>query len=124
MKIAPIVLVLLVLAIPATADIPFASSIHLNPSGGADVDLGFFFDSLSPYGHWMQTPAYGWAFVPDVATTNWRPYTDGQWLNTDAGWTWLSNEPFGWATYHYGSWDLNPDYGWMWVPGDQWAPAW
>jgi hypothetical protein len=123
MKIAPIALVLLVLAIPATADIPFATSIHLNPSGGADVDLGFFFDSLSPYGHWVQTPAYGWAFVPAVATTNWRPYTDGQWLYTDAGWTWLSDEPFGWATYHYGSWDLNPDYGWMWVPGYQWAPA-
>ncbi|MES1240165.1 MAG: DUF6600 domain-containing protein [Acidobacteriota bacterium] len=124
MKIAPIALVLLVLAIPATADIPFASSIHPNPAGGADVDLGFFFDSLSPYGNWVQTPAYGWAFVPDVATTTWRPYTDGQWLYTDAGWTWLSEEPFGWATYHYGRWDLNPDYGWMWVPGDQWAPAW
>lgn len=123
MKIAPIALVLLVLAIPATADIPLATSIHLNPSGGADIDLGFFFDSLSPYGRWVQTPAYDWAFVPDVATTTWRPYTDGQWLSTDAGWTWLSNEPFGWATYHYGSWDLNPDYGWMWVPGYQWAPA-
>lgn len=122
MKIAA--LVLLVLAIPATADIPFAPSIHLNPSGGADIDLGFFFDSLSPYGRWVQTPAYDWAFVPDVATTTWRPYTDGQWLYTDAGWTWLSDEPFGWATYHYGSWDLNPDYGWMWVPGYQWAPAW
>jgi hypothetical protein len=123
MKIAPIALVLLALAIPATADIPFAPSIHLNPSGGADIDLGFFFDSLSPYGRWVQTPAYDWAFVPTVATKTWRPYTDGQWRYTDAGWTWLSDEPFGWATYHYGSWDLDPDYGWMWVPGYQWAPA-
>ncbi len=123
MKIAPFVLLLLALAIPANAGIPFSSSIHPNRVGGADVDLGFFFDSLSPYGNWVETPAYGWAFVPDVATTDWRPYTDGQWLYTDAGWTWMSEEPFGWATYHYGSWNLDQDYGWMWVPGYQWAPA-
>lgn len=123
MKTTLIALVLLTLAVPAAADIPMAASIRVNPSGGSDIDRGFFFDSLSPYGNWVETPAYGWSFVPTVAPT-WRPYTDGQWLYTDSGWTWLSDEPFGWATYHYGRWDLNPDYGWMWVPGDQWAPAW
>lgn len=123
MKATRIALLLVALAIPAAADIPFASSIHLNPSGAPSVDLGFFFDSLSPYGNWVETPAHGWAFAPTVAST-WRPYSDGQWIQSDAGWTWLTDEPFGWATYHYGRWDLNPDYGWLWVPGDQWAPAW
>jgi hypothetical protein len=54
----------------------------------------------------------------------WRPYTDGQWALTDMGWTWMSDEPFGWATYHYGRWVLDPVYGWLWIPGDEWAPAW
>jgi hypothetical protein len=37
---------------------------------------------------------------------------------------WQSNEPFGWATYHYGSWDWDRRIGWYWVPGYRWAPAW
>ena len=40
------------------------------------------------------------------------------------GWTWVSNEPFGWATYHYGRWAYSNRLGWVWVPGTQWAPAW
>jgi hypothetical protein len=43
---------------------------------------------------------------------------------TDYGWTWISDEPYGWATYHYGRWYLDPEYGWEWVPGNEWAPAW
>ncbi|HYY31535.1 MAG TPA: DUF6600 domain-containing protein, partial [Chthoniobacterales bacterium] len=37
---------------------------------------------------------------------------------------WDSNEPFGWATYHYGRWAHIAGTGWCWVPGNQWAPAW
>ncbi len=43
---------------------------------------------------------------------------------TDAGWTWVSEEPFGWATYHYGRWVRLRRIGWVWVPGEEWAPAW
>ena len=55
---------------------------------------------------------------------DWRPYTNGHWIYTDAGWTWISDEPFGWATYHYGRWIRLRGFGWVWVPGEQWAPAW
>ncbi len=36
----------------------------------------------------------------------------------------MSEEPFGWATYHYGRWVRLRRVGWVWVPGDEWAPAW
>jgi hypothetical protein len=37
---------------------------------------------------------------------------------------WVSDEPFGWATYHYGRWGHDKDLGWFWVPDKHWAPAW
>jgi hypothetical protein len=54
----------------------------------------------------------------------WRPYTVGHWEWTDAGWYWVSDEPWAWACYHYGSWVYDPNYGWVWIPGTEWAPAW
>src|SRR5258708_33181824 len=36
----------------------------------------------------------------------------------------MSEEPFGWATYHYGRWARIRGVGWVWVPGSEWAPAW
>jgi hypothetical protein len=35
----------------------------------------------------------------------------------DGAWTLASDEPFGWATYHYGRWAWNFQAGWLWVPG-------
>jgi hypothetical protein len=59
----------------------------------------------------------------DFAT--FRPYQEGFWVPTDAwGWVWISAEPFGWATYHYGSWLWDRFQGWVWVPGVDWGPAW
>jgi len=100
-----------------------AVGVHLGPSGQPTVDLAFFNDSLSPYGQWVSTPAYGQVFVPSVAPT-WRPYTNGNWAYTDAGWTWISADPFGWATDHYGRWTyLDTQSSWSWVPGTEWGPA-
>ncbi len=92
----------------------------------AEVTLNFFYDNLSPYGSWIDVGDYGYCFQPAVAADNpdWRPYADGYWAYTDAGWTWVSYEDFGWATYHYGRWADLADYGWVWVPGYEWAPAW
>ena len=85
-----------------------------------------FYDALAPYGGWMEVDPYGYIWQPREAVRDWRwrPYTDGRWAHTDYGWTWISNEPFGWATYHYGRWVKLRRLGWCWVPGDQWAPAW
>ena len=49
---------------------------------------------------------------------------EGRWNWTDNGWYWDSDEPFGWATYHYGRWYNDDYYGWLWVPDDQWGPSW
>lgn len=91
-----------------------------------EVSLDFFYDNLSSQGSWIEVADYGYCFQPNVALNNsdWRPYSDGYWAYTDAGWTWVSYEDFGWATYHYGRWANLADYGWVWVPGYEWGPAW
>lgn len=93
-------------------------------SGRADVSIDFFYDNLNG-GNWYQVADYGYVWQPDAASSpDWRPYTDGYWAYTDVGWTWVSYEDFGWATYHYGRWIRLEDYGWCWVPGYEWGPAW
>jgi len=98
------------------------------PAAPAATDASYqaFYDSLSPYGSWVEMPGYGYAWQPLAAVENslWRPYTLGRWLFTDGGWTWASDEPFGWVVYHYGRWMRTRELNWVWVPGDQWAPAW
>jgi hypothetical protein len=88
------------------------------------VDESVFYGELSPYGRWIQRGSYGWVWEPTQVSVGWRPYTQGHWVNTDYGWTWVSSEPWGWATYHYGRWTLDSEYGWLWVPGSDWGPAW
>ncbi len=84
-----------------------------------------FYRKLEPYGAWRETDDYGFVWQPRQAQSrDWRPYTNGRWAYTDAGWTWVSEEPFGWATYHYGRWTRLRNVGWVWVPGEEWAPAW
>jgi hypothetical protein len=85
-----------------------------------------FYRKLDPYGVWRETSSYGYVWQPREAerSRSWRPYANGRWIYTDAGWTWISEEPFGWATYHYGRWTRLRNIGWIWVPGDEWAPAW
>jgi hypothetical protein len=93
----------------------------------ADVSVDYFYDNLSG-GNWIEVEGYGYGWQPDVAVndSNWRPYADGYWAYTDDGWTWISYEDFGWATYHYGRWANLTDYGWTWFPGADldWGPAW
>ena len=87
------------------------------------VDTGVFYNRLAPYGNWVWIQGqYVW--VPSGVDRSWRPYTRGRWVFTDRGWTWVSREPFGWATYHYGRWGFSNRVGWFWVPGNRWAPAW
>ena len=73
-------------------------------------------------GRWFGS--YGRCWIPGQVETDWRPYCNGSWQDTDAGWYWVSDEPWAWATYHYGRWDLSPQFGWYWMPQTQWAPAW
>jgi hypothetical protein len=108
----------------ASASTSVAAGIHIGPSGHATVDLGFFYDSLAPYGNWVERPSYGWVWAPTAVSTSWRPYENGHWVWTDEGWVWVTDEPYGWATYHYGRWYDDPEIGWAWVPGDEWGSSW
>lgn len=90
-----------------------------------DVSIDFFYNNLGS-GSWVELGNYGYCWQPTVAVSNrhWRPYADGYWAYTDVGWTWVSYEDFGWATYHYGRWTRTRDRGWFWIPGREWGPAW
>jgi len=91
----------------------------------SEQSVEFFYDALDPFGDWIDVERLGHCWRPEQARDpRWRPYTDGGWVYTDYGWTWRSNEPFGWATYHYGRWTRLPRLGWLWVPGTEWGPAW
>ena len=83
-----------------------------------------FYEPLAPQGEWVVVGSYGRCWRPARVARDWRPYCNGNWQRTDAGWYWVSDEPWAWATYHYGRWDYTDQYGWYWVPQTQWAPAW
>ena len=108
---------------------PFSSTTNQMRSASGDnatASYSTFYTNLEPQGIWRETSTYGYVWQPREAqeSRSWRPYTNGHWVYTDAGWTWVSEEPFGWATYHYGRWTRLRNIGWVWVPGDEWAPAW
>jgi len=91
----------------------------------AEVSFDFFYDSLAPYGEWVDVGDYGLCWRPTNVDPDWTPYSDGYWAFTDAGWTWVSYEDFGGIVYHYGRWiRLDGDDGWCWTPGYEWGPAW
>jgi len=105
-----------------------AVAISLVPPRAAKADVNvsvsFFYDELSPYGRWSDVGSYGTCWIPGGVDAGWQPYTDGEWIYTDYGWTWVSNDRWGGDPYHYGTWVYEPPYGWVWVPGTVWAPAW
>ena len=113
----------------AAPGLPLPAVDRLGVGGSAaaqeSIDIDTFYDELAPYGQWVWHPRFGYVWLPETVSDNWRPYTVGRWTYTDEyGWYWDSYEPFAWAVYHYGRWGYDPDYGWFWVPGDTWAPAW
>ena len=87
-------------------------------------DQSTFQRELSPYGHWEQTPEYGLVWVPNGVGPDWQPYTDGRWVETAWGWSFVSSVPWGGVVFHYGRWGFRAGRGWFWVPGFVWAPAW
>jgi hypothetical protein len=90
----------------------------------ADVAPAAFEEELAEHGRWIDTPEYGRVWVPAV-DQNFQPYaTNGHWVVTNYGNTWISDYSWGWATFHYGRWYRDSHWGWAWVPGRVWGPAW
>ena len=105
----------------APASIPPESELAPTPAVAADYGAGgaaattaivppaytTFYNSLSPYGTWVNVGGYGLSWQPTVAVLNssWQPYCErGRWLYTDSGWYWASDYSWGWAPFHYGRW--------------------
>ena len=105
--------------------IPFVRS-HVTSVSAAAVDerFGLFYSSLGSYGEWIEVNGGLRVWHPIGVSAEWRPYLLGRWVWTDYGWYWVSSEPFGWATYHYGRWYFDDYYGWVWLPDDVWGPGW
>jgi hypothetical protein len=99
----------------ASLEVSASVSIHAN----AD-----FYDPLAVHGTWVEVGSYGRCWHPAGVAVEWRPYCYGYWEWTDCGWYWVSDEPWAWACYHYGTWVYDSNYGWVWVPDIEWAPAW
>jgi len=104
--------------VPQTTTMP-AARASLSP------EYRIFYDALQDYGDWVLIEPFGFVFRPRVDFATFRPYQEGFWAPSDSwGWVWISAEPFGWATYHYGTWFWDRFQGWVWVPGVDWGPAW
>jgi hypothetical protein len=105
-----------------------AATTYAPPEGEQQpVTVNQFYNTLAPYGSWVDVPDYGLCWRPTVAVTDssWRPYSNnGRWLWTDQGWYWYSDYSWGWAPFHYGRWASYPGYGWVWAPDTHWGPAW
>lgn len=111
----------------APAGPPTAVEAPATPPADVNNAYTYFYDSLAPYGNWINIAGYGWCWQPTVVALNsgWRPYSDGgYWAYTDAGWYWNSTYSWGWAPFHYGRWFHHNHWGWCWAPDTVWGPAW
>jgi Family of unknown function (DUF6600) len=72
---------------------------------------------LDQYGAWQADPDYGQVWFPTSVAAGWVPYRYGHWAWVEPwGWTWVEDEPWGFAPFHYGRWvAIGPRWGW--IPG-------
>jgi hypothetical protein len=88
-------------------------------TGAADLDA---------HGRWYDSPEYGAVWFPQAVAADWAPYRHGRWMWVAPwGWTWVGDEPWGFAPFHYGRWVFHGG-AWGWVPGKRvarpvYAPA-
>jgi hypothetical protein len=74
-------------------------------------------DALDRYGRWDTLPDSEAVWFPTSVPEDWAPYRFGHWdWIKPWGWTWVDDQPWGFAPFHYGRW-VNIDGHWGWVPG-------
>ena len=112
----------------ASAEAPPApATTEAVPAPPTNITYNYFYDSLSPYGTWIEVDGYGRCWQPSVVVLQpgWRPYSHGgRWIYTDYGWYWHSDYSWGWAPFHYGRWFRHARWGWCWRPDTIWGPSW
>jgi hypothetical protein len=103
----------------------FEARAALEVSAAVQIHATADFEApLTTCGTWVTVGSYGRCWHPTGVAVEWRPYCDGEWVWTDCGWYWQSDEPWAWACYHYGRWSFDAGFGWFWIPDVEWAPAW
>jgi hypothetical protein len=86
------------------------------------------YEDLDESGTWSYEAGYGEVWAPSAVAVGWAPYRFGHWVWVSPwGWTWVEDEPWGFAPFHYGRWAFGGTR-WFWVPGPVvvrpiWAPA-
>jgi hypothetical protein len=74
-------------------------------------------EDLDQYGTWQTVPDYGPVWYPSGVAAGWVPYRVGHWAFIEPwGWTWVEDEPWGFAPFHFGRWAFVGGV-WGWVPG-------
>lgn len=89
--------------------------------GYVTPSLAYAAAPLHRHGTWVKHGRRD-VWKPHVSA-DWRPYHSGWWIYTPSGLTWISTEPWGWVTYHYGAWDHTAGIGWFWQPGSTFTPG-
>ncbi|MGH7654011.1 MAG: DUF6600 domain-containing protein [Gemmatimonadaceae bacterium] len=87
-----------------------ASEAYVNPDipGVQDLDAN---------GRWETDAEDGPIWYPTTVAVGWVPYRYGHWGWVEPwGWVWVSDEPWGFAPFHYGRWAYVRNR-WGWVPG-------
>lgn len=76
------------------------------------------YEDLDEYGGWRMVPGYGNVWFPHTVVVGWAPYRFGHWVwIAPWGWTWVDDEPWGFAPFHYGRWvAVGGVWGWVPVP--------
>ena len=77
---------------------------------------------LARFGAWSVAADGTPLWTPARLPAGWQPYQQGAWSwNSPWGWTWIDEQPWGFAPFHYGRW-LSVKGRWAWTPG-RWGTA-
>ncbi len=75
------------------------------------------YEDLDGHGRWHYVADYGTVWTPNGIAADWAPYRMGHWVwIAPWGWTWVDDEPWGFAPFHYGRWAF-VESSWCWLPG-------
>ena len=63
------------------------------------------YEDLDEHGEWRPAGEYGNVWFPRTSVPDWAPYHYGHWAYIEPwGYTWVDDEPWGFAPFHYGRW--------------------
>lgn len=89
-----------------------------------DAPVASYSRDLDDHGEWRYDNSISTHVWVPYTRKSWRPYHNGYWSPIRGRLTWVSHDPFGYVTHHYGRWGWSLDFGWYWVPGSTYSPAW